>query len=71
MAERRTPVAAVAIPPALLTAARQALGTPDAAASDVVRAALASLAGVDVADYTPRRTGRPPRRRTAGQEVAA
>jgi hypothetical protein len=50
------------VPTELFEIARQGLGMPaEATRSDVVRAALARAGGVDVADHTPRRTGRPPR----------
>jgi len=62
---RQTPIVPTRVPEELMAAARQALGCPTARSSDVIRAALASVAGVDVAAYTPRRTGRPPRERIA------
>ena len=43
----------------LVDAARKAIGKPDAPVSDVLRVALANLAGVDVEHFTPKRTGRP------------
>jgi hypothetical protein len=64
-----TPLTSVHIPPALIDAATRKHGVDGATKSDVVRAALAAFVGVDVADYTPRRTGRPPRPRN--REVAA
>jgi hypothetical protein len=64
-----TPRLCVVVPPALLAAARQATDAPDATTSELVRLALAQLAGVDVADYTPKR-GRTPRRRPATDQAA-
>lgn len=49
---------AVRVPVQLMTAARRALGREQDPASDVVRAALAQAAGVDLAKYTPK-VGRP------------
>lgn len=57
---------AVRIPDALLTAAREQLGLSAAIRnSDIVRSALAAVGGLDLADHTPRRTGRPPRKARA------
>jgi hypothetical protein len=61
-----TPRTHVAVPPALLTAARERLGLPvDARTADVVRGALAAVAGLPIEDHTPKRTGRPPRKAAA------
>lgn len=56
----QTPTLNVTVPPELADAARAAL--PNGATltrTELVRAALAHVAGVDVRDYTPVRTGRP------------
>lgn len=58
----RTQRVKVSVKPDLIMLAGSALGMPDAGVSDVVRTALAKVAGVDVSDHTPRRTGRPPRK---------
>jgi len=51
---------AVRIPDALLTAAREQLGLSTAMRdSDIVRSALAAVGGLDLAEHTPKRTGRP------------
>lgn len=52
----------VVLPPALLDAARAAAGQPGARPGDIVRLALAQMAGVDVRDH-PVKRGRPKRRR--------
>lgn len=55
---------AVRVPVDLMAAARHALGQEQAPASDVVRAALALAAGLDVRDWTPP-IGRPTKRNQA------
>ncbi len=58
----------VRIPDDLLTLAAHVLDIPDGASSAVViRTALARIAGVDVSDYTPVKTGRPRGARTHRQ----
>jgi hypothetical protein len=55
-----TPRRAARVPDSLMDAARRGLGLPaDARESDVMRRALALAGGVDVADHTPTKTGRP------------
>ncbi len=51
----------VRVPDALFAEVVRALDVPaDMRPADVIRTALARVAGVDVADHTPRATGRPP-----------
>ncbi|THJ75123.1 hypothetical protein [Candidatus Frankia alpina] len=51
----------VRVPDALFAEVVRALDAPaDMRPADVIRTALARVAGVDVADHTPRATGRPP-----------
>jgi hypothetical protein len=64
-----TPQVVVRIPPALAEAARAKIGRPDAGASELVRYALAKLAGLDDPDeharriWAGRRAGRPRKER--------
>jgi hypothetical protein len=58
-----TPSIRVAVAPELLSAARAAAGRPDVPAAEVIRLALAHLAGVDPEAHPVRlRRGRRPRR---------
>jgi hypothetical protein len=64
---RHTPQVKTAAPPELVRLARLALGMPDdARPSDVLRASLARVAGVSVADFTPA-LGRRPQKPEASQ----
>lgn len=56
-----TKTVGVRTPDALIGKVRTALNAPDLPVSDLVRTALARVAGVNVEDYTPAGPGRPPR----------
>lgn len=58
MAERSARSRYILLHDELIERAREAAGADDLSTSDVVRLGLATLAGVDVAEYTPR-PGRP------------
>jgi hypothetical protein len=66
----RTPILAGRVPADLVQAARDKLGRPDAGATELIRAGLASLAGLDIEQHSaPMPTG--PRVRQAKAENAA
>lgn len=65
MKNDQTPRVSVRIPPALFDAARVATGLPTATPSEVIRVALARLAGVDPSEYALRQGCRPPRGKAA------
>lgn len=68
----RTPRRQVVLPAELVSAARDAVpGGHDLDLSKLVRLGLAELAGVDIDEHTPRKTGRPHGARTRNRTQGA